>query len=251
MHYADNPYTTHKHKKRDCYVYNPLVVELLISAGAQLNNANLEMALLTNNEDAIMQLLKGTSVYKSNIYAKYFERFVSLFEMAPINKIDEANVFALKQLQKDTENIFENSNLILPMTKYLFIHQLTFFMDKYPNMWSINDQQKIVSLLNIDYDRNVLPIVSFDNDSRDYRDGNSTHNKLINKLEIKISKYREIIHRLQTSIFSLTIEKNLIKNSLYDAHRKFEIDALIEECETNNTHCTKEMKELETISHRR
>jgi hypothetical protein len=232
MYYMNDVYTTHTNKKKRCYTYDPMVTNLLITAGAQLNNVNLlEMALLIQNEDAIKQLL-GTpiKVYKSNIYAKYHSQFVDLFTSSPINNIDEINKTILKDLVRKTEksNIFENTNLILPITRYLFIHQLTHFMDSYPNMWDVNDQLVIQNSFNIDRDRQYIPLMKYDT----HMDKNIdiTTNSILNELEIKINKYSEIIQRLENSIFNLEIEKKMVEDHIYDRTRTQTIDELIKEC---------------------
>ena len=232
MYYMNDVFTTHTNKKKRCYVYDPMVTNLLIMAGAQLNNVNLlEMALLIQNEDAIKQLL-GTpiKVYKTNIYTKYYTQFVDLFISSPINNIDDINKTLLKDLFKKTEksNIFENTDLILPITRYLFIHQLTHFMDSYPNMWNINDQLNIQNSFNIDKDRQNIPLMKYNTDIDKNID--ITTNRVINDLEIKINKYIEIIQRLENSIFNLEIEKAMIDGHTYDKSRTQIIDKLIAEC---------------------
>ena len=233
MYYMNDVFTTHTNKKKRCYVYDPMVTNLLIMAGAQLNNVNLlEMALLIQNEDAIKQLL-GTpiKVYKTNIYTKYYTQFVDLFISSPINNIDDINKTLLKDLFKKTEksNIFENTNLILPITRYLFIHQLTHFMDSYPNMWNINDQLNIQNSFNIDKDRQNIPLMKYNTDIDKNID--ITTNRVLNDLEIKINKYIEIIQRLENSIFNLKIEKAMFDGHTYDRSRTQIIDKLITECE--------------------
>lgn len=231
--YVDDMNITHKHPTK-CYQYDQRVIDILIKYGADVNAYYLlDIALRTENIDIINQLLSaGTKVntkYK-NLYNNFFEHFLSSFEMAPINVIESTNKDIKKELveKTDKEHIFDNSDTILHMTSYLFMHQLSIYISSYPNFWSIENHNYVLNMINLTkLSDSVLPLDNIINDIY----GASTETTILTKLQTKIFKYQNILLQLDNSIRNLTIEYS----DTTDTKQQKVLEALKKECTEEKT----------------
>lgn len=227
-----------------CYSVNEDIIGDLLTAGADPNviaksgETPLALAIIIQNENIIDTLLQSGSRIVSpnntiNLYDMCFNQLLDLIESSPIMNVNEINTRVSDHLQKVSgmRSIFSNSKLIMKMTAYLFVHQLTLITNTYPNMWNHAGQTKILSMLNLTrVDKDLIPLATIDTSliEENIR-GYSTFNEIIDEYRKQLVEAREIDFRLANSIYNLKNElKELGPNTSY---RRSEITQLIDELE--------------------
>ena len=215
-----------------CYKFNEDLIGDLLHAGANINAVGgggetaLSFALTIQNEQIIESLLRsGARVITKNInnYEKYFNQFLDSLVSSPIMNINETNDKLKSYIENKTgfNMVFQNSNLIMQMASYLFLHQIAIFTNTYPNMWSFDKQQTLLNRLNLT-ENESLPITKVNNN--DY----SVLNEMLGSMEIKLTKERDILIRIDNSINNLNVESRNTNDN-----RKNEINQLVNDLETN------------------
>ena len=162
-----------------------------------------------------------------NIYETCFEYFLDSIKASPIMNIENIDNSVRESINTATnlENTFRNSKLILKIVSYLFMHQLSSYTSKYPNMWTRDNHKKILNIVGLTNEA-TLPIVKI----REYMSsigGLQTLNDLIEEINKNISNEREILYRHVNS------HKNIIKEDaeIEDIYRKKEIEEMKNELE--------------------
>ena len=231
-----------------CYNVNEDIIADLLSAGANPNVAAragetpLALAIAIQNESIIETLLRSGSKIEvgngtNNIYDMCFKQLINLIESSPIMEIDEIDYRVRDHLQKRSgmRSVFSNSKLIMKMTSYMFVHQLTLITSTYPNMWTREGQMSILNMLNlINVDKDFIPLAKMDLSLIDENlKGYSTLNELINEYNKKLIEERETYIRIDNSIKNLTKEQSELLNSsnpsTNNSYRQSEIAALLHE----------------------
>ena len=121
--------------------------------------------------------------------------------------------------------------MILMIASYLFNHQITLFINSYPNMWTRNEYKDLLSLMTIDkIDTDLLPLAKIDTSLLESSlQGNDAVTKTIDIESRNLENLREILLRLDNAINNLKIENLEIKGKNLD--RENEINETIAEIE--------------------
>jgi len=245
-----------------CYNVDEDIVGDLLAAGADSNiiarsgETPLSLAITIQNENIIETLLRsGSKVGKNNndsetegknLYNMCFNQLLNLIDSSPVMEIDDINTIVESHLQKVSgmQSMFTNSKLIMGMTAYMFIHQLTLMTNTYPNMWTHNDQVNILSMLNlINVDKDFIPLAKLDLSLIDENlQGYSTLNDVLDEYRSKLIEARETYIRIDNSIKNL--DKELKELGSNDAYRRSEITELVKELTNQLNHVESRIKEL-------
>lgn len=232
-----------------CYKFDEDLIGDLLDAGADINAVGrsgetaLSFALTIQNEKIIESLIRsGARIITNNTnnYQKYFEQFLNSLNSSPIMNIEETDNKLKMYLENKTgfNMTFQNSKIIIPMTMYLFLHQISIYTNTYPNMWNYDNQQTLLSTLSLS-SSDGLPIASID-DSIINNNGIDTINESLSKLEIKLTNERDILIRLDNSINNLNTE---LRNEQQN-YRQNEISRLIRDLQTNRNRIINNIQDM-------
>jgi ankyrin repeat protein len=237
-----------------CYSIDEDIIGELLSAGADPNTiarsgeTPLSLAVTIQNEGIIDTLLRSGSKISGSkdVYTMCFNQLLNLIESSPILEIDDIETRVSNHHRKVSgmKSMFTNSKLIMGMTSYMFIHQLTLITNTYPNMWTREGQTNILSMLNlINVDKDFIPLAKMDPSLIDENlKGYSTLNELIDEYTSKLIENREIYIRIENSIKNL--RKELTELSTNESYRRSEIDALIKELNAQNKNINLRIRDL-------
>ena len=244
--------------KDTCYVIDDDVVPELIKHGADINSAErsgrtpLDLAVFIQNDNLVDVLLKA-GAKSSKAYYACFKELITVIQEAPIFNIERINEIAMKDIMKkqNVENIYSNSILILKMTSYMLIHQLTLHTSIYPNMWDIHNHRNILAMLNIlNIGNDFIPLAKLNPDiiSKNVS-GHLVLNDTLDMERRTLVKEQDVLIRLDNSIRNMQEEITYMKTSGTITMNKFRFDELedmIQELTIARTRSIDKIKEIET-----
>ncbi len=200
-----------------CFDVDEDIVSLLLSKGADNNIVDrsgmtpLWFAIYLQNERIIGTLLKTGSINNQNLYDTVYKQLLNTVQGSPIMNINEINQRVEDHLKKKSSmsQLFSNSHLILEMTSYLFIHQLTANAGYYPNLWSRNSHQKILGMIGMDQTQDLIPLAKVNPEiiSENIK-GYLVINQTIDSYKKQLTDERDILIRIDHSIRDLENELN-------------------------------------------
>lgn len=229
-----------------CYDIDEDVVSLLLSKGADYNIVDrsgmtpLWFAVYLQNERIIGTLLRaGSKVLGNNhnIYEAVYKQLLNSVQSSPILNVNAINQRVEDHLKKKTQmnQLFSNSHLILEMTSYLFVHQLTANTGKYPNLWSKDMYQKILDMIGLDHRliKDLIPLAKVNPEiiSENIK-GYMVINQSIDSYTKQLIDERDILIRLDHSVRDIKKEINSLSsdpNPGQNDYRLTEMNSLLNE----------------------
>lgn len=253
-----------------CFDIDSDTVSLLLSKGADHNIVErsgmtpLWFAIYLQNERIIETLLRaGSKVFDSdqNIYDSVYKQLLNTIKGSPIMNISDINQRVEDHLKNKTSmnQLFSNSHLILEMTSYLFVHQLTANASHYPNLWSRDSHQKILSLIGMDqkYSHDLIPLAKVNPQIiNENVKGYMVINQTIDSYKKRLIDERDILIRIDHSIRDIKNEKNnlslQVKTATENDYRINEMDSLLKELNDQKSvihnNIKKIMKQIRTLT---
>jgi ankyrin repeat protein len=242
-----------------CFDIDEDIASLLLSKGADQNIVDrsgmtpLWFAVYLQNERIIGTLLKaGSRVIQGNknIYESVYNQLIISIKGSPLMNISEINQRVDDHLKKKTSitRLFSNSHLILQITSYLFSHQLTTNASYYPNLWSRESQQKIISMIQSDQllQQDLVPLAKVNPEiiSENIK-GFMVINQTIDSYKKQLTDERDVLIRIDHSIRDIKNEKNILSSNLIqNDFRIKEIDTMLNELLDQKSVITKNVKNI-------
>jgi ankyrin repeat protein len=253
-----------------CYQIDENIIGYLLNAGTDPNmiertgETALSYSVFLQNEQIVETLLRSRAkviLNNKNIYNVCFEQLLNSIRLSPIMNVEEINHSVDNHLKitLGDDKRFISSKLIISMTAYLFMHQLTIFTGSYPNMWTRDSHNKILNMINIDSNnkQNIIPLATMNASIiSNTINGYATYNDMISTLSSKLTKAREVFIRLDNSRKNLEIElKELKPSDTYTIEEKKKmIDEIKNEIKNINqviANILKEISDMEGIKTRK
>lgn len=222
-----------------CYTINSDVIKALLDGGAKPNVSErsgetpLSLAVQLQNGDIVDMLLRaGSRIYDENrnIYALCYHNLLDTIETSPMMNIEQINQKVKVHLEKmEIVQIFKNSDIILKMAMYILDHQITSYASTYPNMWTYDEHNQLLNILNLrNLDRDIIPLAKIDDKFIGVNiEGHITYDESIDIIRQKLAREADLLTRFTNSIKELTAELSVLKST--DIQRKKEIENAIAE----------------------
>ena len=235
-----------------CYGMDEDVVIALINGGTDINKVDaagkspLDYAVELQNVELVSYLVERNAVVDPSLYNVAYDRLVRAIQASPMFNITEIeNRVASHMVEKSGKTVIPAKSIaILRMTMYLFDHQLTLIANRFPNLYSADDHQKVIEMAGIkEYDNFTLPITKVEDSLiKDTALGNTT-------LRESLEQIRSRINNLHSDILSLTnqIANMRMQMERYDATdpRRAEMQNVVDDLEQTAGGITTEIDDLE------
>ena len=224
-----------------CFEINKDIVEELLKNGADPNASEktgktpLYFSSMLGNEDVTQLLVSKGSRISTPTYNIYKICFENLKQLCVSPDFDSLNLRAIEEIEKKTQidnmALKHSSSLILKMTYYLFMHQLTHNI--YMSI-SIKEFEKILGS-KVKYD--IMPLSTFSTSTNSNKENDYKKSKYDNT----VAKLDEELTRIKNSITNLSKDEqtDMIKQLIEDLNKsikeiEYRKNVLKEEYEKNN-----------------
>jgi ankyrin repeat protein len=203
-----------------CYQIDEDIIGYLLDAGADPNISErsgetpLSLGVFLQNEKIVDTLLRSKAkvIFKSgsdsgsrtkNIYNTCYDQLLNSIRASPVMNIDEIEKRVQNHLIKKSgiATTFSNSKLILKMVGYMFVHQITSTANGYPNMWTRDNHNKILTILNLNSGgQDLIPLATMaPKIIAETVSGYATFRDTLDTLTNQLTNAREIFLRLDNS----------------------------------------------------